>query len=258
MVGVATQMLRPIQACRRWAAFVIPAVVYGVAVWCFIRDSYSLSDFPLDDAWIHRVYSHSLSRGQGFAYNDGRQEAGATSPLWCIVTAPAHWAEPFGASTVVGLVKLVGVMLGLAVVLATATLAKRVSGSAWAGGFAASLLALEPRLLFSALSGMEIVLLAAIWSWACVALVQRRFLLSLVLLGLTPVVRPESAVILPLSVLPMIGLIRRRGSAHLYGGGKSVRGRPDAAVDFVLSSRHRSLASQHVLPQGFKFSTCTV
>ncbi len=158
-----------------------------------------------------RVYSRSLALGQGFAYNEGVQEAGATCPFWMIITAPAHWAEPLGTNVVVFLVKLIGVLLGLAAVSATAILARRLSGSDWIGCLAALLFALEPRLLFSALSGMEVILLVALWTWICVALLQEHFVLSLILFSLTPVTRPEAILILPFSVLAMIGLIRRQG-----------------------------------------------
>ena len=178
---------------------------------CFLGDRHSRLGFPLDDAWIHRVYSRSFAEGDGFAYNAGTQEAGCSSPLWVIATAPAHWAEPFGADKPVLLVKLVGVLLGLWAVWATAMVGRRLSGSVWMGCVAASLFALEPRLLFSALSGMEPILLAALWMWVCVALLGGQFVLALLLFGLLPVTRPEAAVILPLSALAMAGLIRRRG-----------------------------------------------
>ena len=79
------------------------------------------------------------------------------------------------------------------------------------GCVAASLFALEPRLLFSALSGMEPILLVALWMSACLALLGGRFVLALLLFGLMPVTRPEAVVILPLSAWAMIGLIQRRG-----------------------------------------------
>ena len=200
-------------------AALVPVVVYGMAIFCFLGDRHSLLGFPLDNAWIHRVYSRSLARGRGFAYNEGTQEAGCTSPFWAVVTVPAHWAEPFGDDKVVLLVKLMGVLLGLWCVRATAILAERLCGSFWAGCVAASLLRIEPRLTFSALSGMETTLLVALWMGLCVALVRGRFLVALVLLGLMPVTRPEAVVVLPLAALAAVGLIHRHGSgAGSWGG----------------------------------------
>jgi len=72
-------------------AVLVPALIYLLAIAFFIKDSYSVFGLPLDDGWIHRVYSRSFAQGRGFAYNSGQQEAGSTSPLWVVVSAPAHW-----------------------------------------------------------------------------------------------------------------------------------------------------------------------
>ena len=187
MFGLRANPLQWLRSRSARVVVLIPALVYGAAVAGFVADGYSLFAFPLDDAWIHRVYSRSFARGQGFAYNEGVQEAGFTSPLWVVLTAPAQWAEPLGTDGVVLLVKVAGVLLGLAAVAATAMIGQRLSGSPWMGCLAASLFALEPRLLFSALSGMEPILLVALWAWICVALLRGHFVLSLVLFGLAPV-----------------------------------------------------------------------
>lgn len=195
------------------AALAVPVFLYLLAVLAFLQPAVNGTDFPLDDAWIHRVYARALSAGHGFAYNPGRQEAGSTSPLWAVVTAPAHGLEPsLGTPAVVAAVKLVGVLFGLAVVLAVQRLAGRLTGSRLAAGLAASLMALEPRLLFNALSGMEITLFTALWLWAAVALIERRNLAALVLLGLAPTARPEGALLLPLAAAGMIGFGLARGS----------------------------------------------
>ncbi len=191
-------------------AFLLPLVVYVLALSGFLGDTYSRFDFPLDDAWIHRVYSRSVAFGHGFEYNDGVREAGSTSPLWAIVTAPAHWLEAAGVETVAAAVKLIGVLLGMAVVLAVNRLASGVAGSALAGCVAASLFALEPRFLFSCLSGMENVLLLAFWAGGSAALAAGRPLLSVVLFALAPVTRPEAVVILPLCLPGLILASRAR------------------------------------------------
>lgn len=70
----------------------IPCAVFLILIFHFTAFSpYGWTDFPLDDAWIHQVYSRSIAHGDGFQYNDGEQEAGSSSPLWSILTAPAHW-----------------------------------------------------------------------------------------------------------------------------------------------------------------------
>ena len=189
----------------------LPILAYALALAGFIENSHSILDFPLDDAWIHRVYSRSFAYGHGFAYNDGHQEAGATSPLWVIVSAPAHWLVILGPEAPVVAVKIIGIMLGLVAVLACHRLALRITGSELAAGIAASLFALEPRLIMASLSGMETCLLVTLVAWAAVALIERRFLLFLVLLGLVPVTRPEGVIALPLAILGGVGLARTWG-----------------------------------------------
>jgi hypothetical protein len=202
------EILVPAAVAKR--AILVPVAVYLLALGGFLGDSYSRFDFPLDDAWIHRVYSRSVAFGHGFAYNEGEQEAGSTSPLWAVVAAPAHWLEGAGENTVAAAVKLIGVLLGLASLAAVVRIGARVGGSALAGFLAAAIFALEPRFLFSSLAGMENILLVALWAWGCEALLGGRFLLSVILLSLTPVTRPEAVVLLPLCLPALVQLSRRR------------------------------------------------
>jgi hypothetical protein len=191
-------------------AILIPAVIYLVGVGCFIKDWHSLIGLPVDDGWIHRVYSRSFAFGHGFAYNDGEQEGGSTSPLWVIVSSPAHWFGGLGVKWVLIVLKLIGIMLGLVVLRAVGHIGTEVSGSRTVGCIAASLLAIEPRLLFSSLSGMEPNLLLALWAAGGAALLAGRPLLSVVLFSLAPLARPEAIVILPLALFGLVDLTRRR------------------------------------------------
>ncbi|HWR98029.1 MAG TPA: hypothetical protein VN317_06360, partial [Candidatus Methanoperedens sp.] len=195
----------------------IPLLVLLLALGAFVKNPYAVSGFPLDDGWIHRVYSRSFAYGHGFCYNDGVQEAGSTSPLWAIVTAPAHWLEPLGTRAVVVAVKLVGILCALATVVAAGILAAEVSGSAIGGMVGAALLALEPRLLFSALSGMETSLLLALWASASAAAARGRHWLAAVLFGLMLVSRPEAAVLLPFVLPSLLQVHRRRGARAAAG-----------------------------------------
>lgn len=181
----------------RWG----PIAVYVAMVITFLRGQYSRVGFPLDDAWIHRVYSRSFALGRGFEYNPGQQEAGSTSPAWAIVTAPAHWLEWLGTDVMVFAVKLLGILLGALCVFLVGSIAYRLTRSEPIAGLAAAMFALDPRLAFSALSGMETLLLVAVLLGACTALMHSRHLLFLFLLGIAPVVRPEAVIMLPLAAL---------------------------------------------------------
>lgn len=178
-----------------------PAALYLIAALAFIKNPFSLLDFPLDDAWIHQVYARAFAFGHGFAYNPGQQEAGSTSPLWTVVTAPAHWLDGLGYEAATLAVKAIGLLLGLVCVLLVQRIAAGVSRSRAAGAWAALLFALDPRLLFSAYSGMETCLLVALLLAAGLMLLSGRPLLFVLFLGLTPVTRPEALLLMPLAAL---------------------------------------------------------
>ena len=195
---------------RPW--WLLPAVVYVAMLAVFLAWSpANRAAFPLDDAWIHRVYARSFAWGHGFAYNDGVQEAGSTSPLWAMISAPVHWLEPvLGVGWVVIAVKLLGAALGALSIAAVYQLARLLSGAAWPAALAAALFACEPALLFGALSGMEVVLVVCLWLWLLVALHAERWRLAAVLLGLLPVARPEGVLLVAMCVV-VLAIQRGRG-----------------------------------------------
>jgi hypothetical protein len=182
----------------------IPYIIFLCGVIYYASDAYSLLGFPLDDAWIHRVYSKSFAFGKGFQYNTGIQEAGSTSPLWAIVSSPSHWLESLGTNAVVITVKLLGVILGLLTINLIYNISKSFTNSQFVGIISASLFALEPRFLFSTLSGMETSLLLTLWLGALTAFISRRNLLALFLFSLTPVTRPEALITIPLALFGLL------------------------------------------------------
>ncbi|MBK6849692.1 MAG: hypothetical protein IPG96_19875 [Proteobacteria bacterium] len=194
---------------RAW--LVVPLLLYAAASLAFLAHSeHARHDFPLDDAWIHQVYARAFAHGHGFAYNDGGpQEAGATSPLWAIANAPVQGlAAVFGPGAVPWGAKLLGLALGGIAIVALFVISAAALQSGWAAAAAASLLAVEPRLIFSALSGMETVLLLALWLGAVAAVLRRRAWWALALFGLSPLARPEAFALLALA-LPAWALLDR-------------------------------------------------
>ncbi len=182
----------------------MPYLLFILAIIIFAANPFSLLDFPLDDAWIHRVYSQSFAYGHGFEYNPGQQEAGSTSPLWSIITAPAHGLESLGTDAVVLAVKFFGIILALSAVGAVRKIGPLLGSSEKIGLIAATLFALDPRLAFSALSGMETTLLLALWLSATLNLLRGRFVLAALLASLTPTARPEALVVLPIYALALL------------------------------------------------------
>lgn len=151
--------------------------------------------FPLDDAWIHLVYARSLAALQGFAYNPGQLETGATSPLWNIALVPATWIAGLLHVGVVLPAKLTTLLTSVAASLATARCLRRL-GFGLAVELAAGLaMAVDPSLAFAQVSGMEIMLASALAVWALAELAGPRYVVAGVAAGLAPLARPEMAVL---------------------------------------------------------------
>ena len=175
----------------------VPPLLFVFMVLFAASAPFALSGFPLDDAWIHRVYARAFAFGHGFEYNPGQPEAGSTSPLWSILTAPAEWTGVFGTNAVVATVKLFGVLLGIQSVRFAQRIATRLLGSRSAGTIAAAFLALDPRLAFASLSGMEGTLALFLWLGAIAFLLNDRNPLACLFAALAPTARPECVVFLP-------------------------------------------------------------
>ncbi len=212
--------MRHNQSSTQWITR-LPYMVFLIMVVWFAFNPFSLLDFPLDDAWIHRVYSRSFAAGHGFEYNPGQPEAGSTSPLWSIFTAPIHWLEFLGTDAMVIGVKLAGVALSFLTLGFALRIAQRVGGTQWIGVVMALVMALDPRLSFSALSGMETGLLLTFWLGMAAFLLEQRILLATLLASLMPTARPEALVILPIFALALgFGILRKeiRTSSMWYIG----------------------------------------
>lgn len=262
-------MARERSAERPW--WVVPAIVYGATIALFLAWSPSnRAQFPLDDAWIHRVYARSFAWGHGFAYNDA-QEAGCTSPLWAVISAPAQWLEPpFGPAAVVWAVKLLGVALGALSVAGVYRLGRQMlalstsgpavdptidptidaatgaTGRTWPAALAASLFACEPALAFSTLSGMEVALLLCLWLWVLASIHAGRWRRAAVLLGLLPVARPEGVLLAGLCVLALV-IQRRRKVMELVTPATVIA----AALPTALWIAFCELVTGHLLPNTF-------
>lgn len=207
---------------RPW--WLVPIAVYVASVAVFATWApLNLTGFPVDDAWIHRVYARAFAYGHGFAYNAGEQTTGFTSPLWVVITAPAHWLEPLGTTSVVVGVKLIGAVLGALTVGAAYRIATHASQSTWPAVIAASAVACQPALAFSALAGMESVLLLALWCWLIVCVQERRFKHGAILLGLLPVARPEGIVFAGLVVIAVAIIHRHELRTALRTRGALIR-----------------------------------
>jgi arabinofuranosyltransferase len=156
--------------------------------------SYRLG-FPLDDAWIHQTYARNLALRGEWSYLPGQPSAGSTAPLWSGLLAvgyvlhigPYLWTYLLGG--------LLLVVLGCAGVFAFHKLNPGLrQWGPWVGG----LLILEWHLVWSAGSGMETLLFAALMlvGLAWIAGEQVNWLQLGLLIGLSVWVRPDGITLL--------------------------------------------------------------
>jgi len=153
----------------RWDALLL--VLGALAIVLFLAAERRIAGapgLPLDDSWIHLRLAQNLATGGGFGINRGEPVPASTAPLWSVTLAGLL------AIGVPGL--LAAKTLGLACWLGTGLVTRRLGeavglavGAAWAAGLAVLLLS---RLVWGALSGMEVPLAAlavAGGAWAIAA-----------------------------------------------------------------------------------------
>jgi hypothetical protein len=132
-----------------------------------VRQAGGVPGFPLDDAWIHVRFAQNLAEHGSFAFNPGEPTAGATSPLWVVLLAAGSLISGHFFATALALGILSYLALGLAVWL----IGRRVLANEAAGLLAAAIVLVNVRMVWAALSGMEICLAAllAVVAAACLA-----------------------------------------------------------------------------------------
>jgi hypothetical protein len=165
--------------------------------------------FPLDDSWIHLAFGRSLAAGDGLAVNPGEPVAGSTAPLWTALFALWAWLP----GSPIAWAKAAGAALHAATVVLTYRLARDLHVGRGLAGLAGGLTALTSWLAWSALSGMEVPLFTALS-----LLGIRRHLaerarperppLSLALLGVSALARPEGLLLVALAGLDRLLVFR--------------------------------------------------
>lgn len=171
--------------------------------------------FPLDDTWIHLQFARNLAAGEGLSYNPGDLVTGSTAPLWTALLSllfllpgsEVLWAKTLGISCYLGTLH------------ATFRFARELEVPRPLAIFATLLTLATARLVWSALSGMEVHLFALLSLWGMILHLRERrrperFPLSLPVLTVAVLARPEGALLL-LAALVDRSLSFRRDS----GGG---------------------------------------
>ncbi|HZL98755.1 MAG TPA: hypothetical protein VFD43_00755, partial [Planctomycetota bacterium] len=174
-----------------------------LAGWLFLRECGP--GFPLDDAWGHLVYARAVAEGDGLAYNPGQPEAGVSAPLWTLLMAlPAGVVEWTGwLARPDALVRAIGGLLGLLAAAVGYRLALRIGS--WPAVFAAVLLSVDPLLLASRYSGMELPLFALLSLLLVEALLDQRPGRAGLLAGLALLTRPEGLALAAVTLIVAAG-----------------------------------------------------
>lgn len=185
--------------------------------------------FPLDDAWIHQTYARNLAQTGTWSFVTGVPSGGSTSPLYTLLLALGYalsapyvwWSAVLGAAAL-ALMAMFGARLA-------ERLFSGVRGVGWWTGIA---LCLAWHLLWSAASGMETALFAALIAIACevaarqlrVDLSARARLMGGAALGAVCAAliaaRPEGVLLagmIGVATLPVLTQDRRGAAAWLIG-----------------------------------------
>ena len=152
---------------------------------------------PLDDSWIHLTLARNVATGGGFGINRGEPVAVSTAPLWSLALAGLLALGVPGLAAA----KALGLACWAATGLVTRRLAAAVGlppGLAWGAGLAVVGLS---RLVWGALSGMEVPLAALIVAAAAWAIARDRPDLGAAGLGLATLARPEAGLLAALHAL---------------------------------------------------------
>lgn len=170
------------------------ATLFAAVYYLGERFTIGETGYPLDDSYIHLQFARELAAGNGLSYNPGVLSTGSSSPLWTALLAPG-FAIPGGA---LHWPKLLGVLCLVAAVLGAQRLLALFGADRLfvrAGGF---LVATTPWLLWSAVSGMEVLLFASLILWTMVFAVEdeaadpaRPSLAAPLTAGLAALARPE-------------------------------------------------------------------
>jgi hypothetical protein len=153
--------------------------------------------FLIDDAWIHLRFARNLADGYGFSFNPGHPIAGSTAPLWTMILAASY--------AVTGELILSAYFWGIVLFVITCFLVFRLvlllTNHFPLAAASATVTALCPWLTWAALSGMEIMLSAALILTTLFLHVKYqdsnnwKSYLGVVAAGLTTLARPETYVL---------------------------------------------------------------
>ena len=203
---------QPRSAFSSQLAWLIPlAAIIGVIAYLGRASAAGVWGFALDDAWIHQTYARNLVATGQFAFVPGQPSSGSTSPLWTLLIALGYlvrvdykwWTYALGA------ICLAATALGVWQ-LTLRLFPDRPRVAFVAGIFCA----LEWRLVWAAVSGMETVLFTALSVWLLVATTNQKSDIKNqtsigLLCGFLILTRPEGLLLVGLVLIAQKGWAQR-------------------------------------------------
>ena len=159
----------------------------GYLIFCYQFDGIG---FPLDDAWIHHTFARNFGENFQWSFQLDQPSGGSTGPLWGLALSLLYIFKipPLWGTYFIGFLTLWGTSI------AGRNLGKRLMPERKFGGLGAGILiSVEWHLVWSALSGMETLLLSLIslilFSWLLDQ--KNNWWIAGVLIGISIWIRPD-------------------------------------------------------------------
>jgi hypothetical protein len=193
-----------------------------------------------DDALISMRYAYHLANGDGLVWNIGEYVEGYSNPLWVLVMAGVHLL-PLSLAHTSLVVGVLNVALAALLIPVTARLVTLLGGTPTTRFIVLIALASNLYLAYWTLEGAEATLLALLWTWTIVVLLEdgqngsvriRPFLI----LGLLTLVRADAVVLVAIGVSIALLLLWPSVTPHQGSlvAGKLLGGVALVAVPFLL------------------------
>lgn len=179
-----------------WKAYIVLFVVALILSASFLFASsheYRLG-YPLDDAWIHQTFARNLVEYGNWSYNPGELAAGSTSPFWTILISLGYLIgiNPYAWTYLLGI-------LALALVgCLSLNYLQSIQSKIWLSMVVSVLIMGEWHLVWSAVSGMEILLITLLPMavFLCIYQPSPRWWIIGILIGASIWVRPDGITLL--------------------------------------------------------------
>lgn len=166
----------------------------------FFSGSHGINGFPLDDAWIHLVYGRSVEQSGYLAYNQGIPSTGCTSPLWGYFIGFIMLFSSSPQFSII-LVKIAGIIIHSISVLIVYKIIKPKEKDLFSFILITFFIALNPVLIISALSGMEIVITYFTCLTAFYFYFNKKYLRSGMFFGFSGLARPEMGIVISIVIV---------------------------------------------------------